>query len=185
VCASAPIKGLEPIGFTFHNLRRCNPNIELRIYSSQKLHELADDEKTTKFFKLLKEFGVKILDPIPQKELAEVFREAWALLMPNDYPEICSNLILQAQSCGLPVITTPIGSAPEFIKNETSGLLTSTTPCDKFWFWKNFAEQACRLQYSDELHKNISKHSDDQVYDYTEICEKWYNMVTKMFLEDK
>ncbi|WP_230691188.1 hypothetical protein, partial [Streptococcus pneumoniae] len=35
---SAPVKGHYPLEFTYLNLKRHNPNIDFRVYSSQSLH---------------------------------------------------------------------------------------------------------------------------------------------------
>jgi glycosyltransferase involved in cell wall biosynthesis len=175
VCASAPIKGLQPIEFTFYNMQRNNPNVELRIYSSQKLHDFEDTNK--KIFDNFRNRGIKVCDPIPQKELAKVFQQARGLLMPNSYPEICSNLILQAQACGCPVITTPIGSAPEFIKHRKTGLLTETYPHDMFLWWKEYAELSVELMKNNLLFDTISSEASKQIPTWDDIGETWNNLI--------
>lgn len=180
ICASAPIKGLKPIEYVYNNLKRLNPNIDFRLYSSQKLHDFEDDEKTKKFFDNLKAQGIKVLDPIPQKELAAVLRKARALLMPNDYPEICSNLLLQAQACGCPVIGVPIGSTTEFIEHGETGLLTKTYPHDLFWWWKDYCTLAANLMINDDLCDNISKKSAKNTTSWNYIGLRWESLINNM-----
>jgi glycosyltransferase involved in cell wall biosynthesis len=183
VCASAPIKGLQPIDYWYHNMLRHNPNLELRLYCSSALHDLPEEKKTLEMLAKLREKGVKVLDPIPQHELADVFREAYALLMPNSYPEICSNVLLQAQACGLPVIASNIGSASEFIEHDYSGLLTTTTPSDIFWWWKEFTSLSVRLYLDEEQHKRISRHSHLNVATWREISRQWNDFLYDAAME--
>lgn len=180
VCASAPIKGMKPIEYTYWNLKRLNPDVDFRIYASQKLHDLNDDPTVVQFFENLKAQGVKVLDPIPQRELADVMRSARALLMPNHYPEICSNLLLQAQACGCPVVTVPIGSAPEFIEHGETGLLTKTYPHDQFWWWKDFCSLAAGLMLDDNLCAHISRKSAQNVVPWSLIGFKWEVLINSV-----
>lgn len=172
--ASAPVKGYAPMQFVWHNIKRNDPEAELRIYSNQSLHSLDNNPQTVAWLKNMKNMGARVMDPIPQPELARVFREAWALLMPNGYPEICSNLILQAQACGLPVVTSPIGSAPEFIEHGVSGMLTCSFPHDLFLWYKDFAE--CVMSLMDpkqEIHREINTHAPENVLGWESVADRW------------
>lgn len=173
VCASAPIKGLQPIDYWYANMKRHNPDLELRLYCSSSLHEIPEEKKHAEMLQKLREKGVRVLDPIPQHELADVFRKAYALLMPNSYPEICSNVLLQARACGLPVIASNIGSASEFIEHEYSGLLTSTIPSDIFWWWLDFTRLSVRLYRDLRQHEYISRHAPLGVSTWSEIGQRW------------
>jgi glycosyltransferase involved in cell wall biosynthesis len=178
LCASAPIKGTYPIPFTFHQLRRFDTEMELRMYSSQKLHDLEDTSFISRDLASLREAGVNVVEPIPQSRLADVFREAWALLMPNHYPEICSNVLLQAQACGLPVVASNIGSVSEFIKAGETGLLTHTFPHDMFLWWKDFAELAVKLRANEAFHTHLSMNSPCAVRSWDEIGALWTELLT-------
>lgn len=173
VCASAPVKGYYPLEFTFANLKRINPNVRLVMYSSQSLHDKDNGKAIDEQLNRYKLLGIDVKEPIGQKELAKVFREARALLMPNHYPEICSNLILQAQACGLPVITSNIGSAPEFIKHKQSGLLTKRYPHDMFLWWADFARLTVELQMEDKLFQTINRNSSVDVKSWDDVGAEW------------
>lgn len=174
VTASAPIKGgLSLLGFVYAQMKRLNPDFRLVMYCSQRLHDLENDPGIAAKLDRLKAQGVEVLDPIPQKELAEVFNRAWGLLMPNTYPEICSNTLLQAQACGLPVVASNIGSASEFIDHGFSGLLTKTYPHDIFWWWKDFAQEAARLYVDVPLHDRLSANAGREVKGWQDIGAEW------------
>lgn len=177
VIGSAPIKGMFPVEFAFENMRRLNPDFELRAYVGDSLHgiPMTDDENSR--IDALKKLGVNFLQPIPQKDLADVFRSAWALLMPSHYPEMCSNIMLQALACGLPVITSPIGSAPEYIEDGHNGRITQTTSSDWYWWWKQYANACAETYIDEESHKYMSENAPKGIYSWENVGQKWNAML--------
>lgn len=173
IYASAPIKGMKPLGYLAENFKRLNPTNEVRMYASQTLHDKNDDALIKYQFSRAKESGVTILDPLPQNELAKVMREAWLLLMPNSYPEICSNLLLQARASGLPVIASPTGSIPEFLRNGEHGRITKSGPCDLYYWWKEFAFEALTLTVDKDKHKQMSQSAPIGVDSWETIATQW------------
>jgi glycosyltransferase involved in cell wall biosynthesis len=177
IYASAPVKGMKPLGFTINNLKRHDPKAELRIYGSQKLHDQKDDALVKFILKRAEEDGATILDPVPQAELAQVMREATALLMPNSYPEICSNLLLQARASGLPVIATPTGSIPEFLTDGVNGFITESTPLDLYFWWKEFAKLAVSLSQNTEWQQHLSENGPKGVLSWEDVGDMWDKLI--------
>lgn len=182
VIASAPIKGLSGIGFIYEQLKRHNPELEMRVYSSQSLHDEKNTEEQQKHLSHLQGIGVIVTEPVPQAELAEVFRSAYALIMPNTYPEICSNLLLQARACGLPVVASSIGSVPEFITHGETGLLTHTAPHDMFWFWKDLTELCVKLHLDHKLHRKLSVNAPWGVLDWHLVAQQWNKLISEVLI---
>lgn len=180
---SAPVKGTYPLPVTTYNLRRHDPRVEVRSYASQRLHDMDDNDSIKREMEMLKQAGVRFMDPIPQKELADTFRKAWALLMPNHYPEICSNILLQARACGLPIVASNIGSVSEFIEHRETGMLTHSFPHDMFLWHKDFAEQVVTLQKDHALHAHISKQSPIGIPSWDAIGARWNKLLTKDLVE--
>ena len=173
IWASAPIKGFIPLEDTWTNVRRHFSSAELLIYASQGLHDKEDSSDVKLFLNGMEELKASVMQPVSQEVLAEKMRGAWALLMPNSYPEICSNLILQAQACGLPVITSGIGSAPEFVKNDETGVVTDFYPHD-LWLWiKSYAEATVKLFKDEERHRRISELAPRDVLSWEQVADKW------------
>lgn len=172
--ASAPIKGLAPLEPTYLSLKHHDVDLDFRIYSSQKLHGKEDSTAQEGFFKILSSVGAHIYAPTNQKVMASLMRQAWALLMPNSYPEICSNLLLQARACGLPVVSSNIGANPEFLEHKKTGLLTTKWHPHDIHSWTiDFARQTCVLQNNKELHRSISDATPKGVLTWKDIGEKW------------
>lgn len=173
IMASALIKGFTPVYDTWMNIKRQLPNPSLTIYSGQSLHELKNNSLQDLFLKEMEEVGATIQQPIPQHILADKMREAWILLMPNSYPEICSNLLLQARACGLPVVTTNTGSVPEFITNGKTGIISKHYPHDLFLWIKGYVEATVKLCKDEILHKRISEETSKDIQSWEKIGEKW------------
>jgi glycosyltransferase involved in cell wall biosynthesis len=184
IMGSALIKGFKPVYDTWMNVRRQFPNATLTIYSSQELHGLKDNSIQKAFLQEMETNGATIQRPISQAILADKMRSSWALLMPNDYPEICSNLLLQAQACGLPVVTSAIGSTPEFIDNGKSGILTEYAPHDLFLWIKKYAEAVVTLFKDKQQHKIISDNAPKGVLSWDQVGEAWNEMVKKVTQKD-
>lgn len=174
IYASAPVKGYSSCSFAFNNLKRCNPKVRLVIYGSQSLHGLENTESYIRWLESMKQMGAEVGKPIPHKELADVFRKAWCLMMPNDYPEMCSNLILQARACGLPIVSSRVGGGKEWIEHEKTGLLTKYFPHDKFLFWFDFTRNIMRLATDKGLHKMLSLNAPVGIPTWKEVSKQWY-----------
>lgn len=178
--ASSLIKGYLPLDITLVNLQRHNPDIDFRIYSSQKLHGLENSKSQQLFLEKMKQAGAHVYHPVNPKILAEVMRKAWCLLMPNSYPEICSNLLLQARACGLPVVTSNTGANPEFLEDNKTGLITKYHPHDIHSWTVEFAAKACHLYLNRDLHKDISLETSKNIPTWDQIGEIWNEELLKI-----
>jgi len=178
--ASALIKGFTPIYDTWTNMKRKFLSPTFTIYSSQNLHGLEDSKIQKAFLNEMESLDVSVQQPIPPHILADKMREAWILLMPNSYPEICSNLTLQAQACGLPVVSSNIGSAPEFIKQGQTGIITPQSPHDLFWWVKEYVGSVIKLCEDDKLHKHISDNAPKEVLSWDQVGEAWDENLQKL-----
>jgi glycosyltransferase involved in cell wall biosynthesis len=173
VMASALIKGVLPVEQTWNNIKRQFPDSELYIYSSQTLHDKENNKEQNGFLSGMESLGARVMQPVRQEVLAEIMRTSWILLMPNTYPEICSNVLLQAQACGLPVVSSNIGANPEFIRHNETGVITEDYPHD-IWLWvKKYVEATVNLCKDDDLHYQISKNAPEGILDWNEIGERW------------
>ncbi len=182
--ASALTKGFLPIPTVFENLQRHNPDIDFRIYSSQTLHGLSNNPQQQGFLNNMEKVGAHVYSPVSQEVLAALLRQARCLLMPNTYPEICSNLMLQAQASGCPVITSDIGSAPEFIEHGVTGLMTTKyKPHDLFSWIVEYTNLVLDNYLKEDLYTKMSQEAPKRVLNWEQIGGKWdaelYQMVTQ------
>lgn len=179
--ASALIKGFMPVEVTFDNLKRHDPELDFRIYGSQTLHGFTNSPAQQQFLTAMAKKEAHVYAPMSQKSLAAVMRKSWALLMPNTYPEICSNLLLQARACGLPVVASQIGANSEFIEQGSTGLMTQKWfPHDIHSWIVEYAALTCELQHNKELHRHISGNAPAGVKTWDEIGGEWENVLQKL-----
>lgn len=181
IMASAPVKGTLPIPSLYDNLKRHIPSLDFRIYSNQSLHGRPNLPEYDGFLRHMADKGARIQAPIPPKLLADLFRKAWAFVLPNSYPEICSNLLLQAQASGCPVLTSDIGANPEFVKQGETGLMTSKyKPHDLHAWVIEFTRLGLKLQLDQPLHHKISAQSPRDVKSWDNIGEYWNELLQKL-----
>ncbi len=179
--ASALVKGFLPIPAVYDNLSRANFNLDFRIYSSQKLHGQENSKQQQAFLDNMERQGAHVYSPVSQESLGHLFRQARCFLMPNSYPEICSNLLLQAQACGCPVVTSDIGSAPEFIENGVTGLYTSRyKPHDLYSWVVEYTNLVLDVAGSDTLFNTLSQNSPKGVKTWDQIGEIWNETITSL-----
>lgn len=180
ITASALIKGFFPLDLCFLNLKEHNPNLDFRIYSSQKLHGFKNSPAQEQWLDRMSVAGAHVYSPMSPRSLATVMRQAWALLMPNSYPEMCSNLLLQARACGLPVITSGIGANPEFLTHKQNGLITKYAPHDIHMWSKEFTELACKLYFDRELHRDLSVAAPNNVPTWESVGNEWNSVISEV-----
>lgn len=181
ITAGALTKGYMPIPAVYDNLKRISPDIDFRVYSSQKLHGLNNDKKQQEYLNAMDKAGAHIYQPVSQEVLAALLRQAHCFLMPNSYPEICSNLLLQAQASGCPIITSDIGSAPEFIQHGKTGLMTTKyKPHDMFSWIVEYTNLVMDCFLNKDLHKTISENSPKDVLSWGQVGEAWNEEINKL-----
>ena len=69
---------------------------------------------------------VVILDQPPHEVKVDVLGRARAMLFPIDWPEPFGLVMIEAMACGTPVITRPLGAAPELVVDGVTGFLCTT-----------------------------------------------------------
>jgi glycosyltransferase involved in cell wall biosynthesis len=69
---------------------------------------------------------VEFLGEISEAEKADFLGEAAVLLFPIDWPEPFGMVMIEAMSCGTPVVAWPCGAAPEVVDPGVSGFLVDS-----------------------------------------------------------
>lgn len=179
--ASALIKGFLPIPTVYDNMKRHSIDLDFRIYSSQMLHGVKNNREQQAFLDNMEKQGAHVYHPVSQEVLGHLLRQARCLLMPNSYPEICSNLLLQAQACGCPVVTSDIGANPEFIENHVTGVYTSKyKPHDLFAWIVEYTNRALDVFLDDKYNQKISENAPRDVKSWEQIGEMWENELNQL-----
>jgi len=183
IYASAPNRGLNKLPFIFDALQSALPTrpLRMRAYSSMSvLHPGEADYDID--YKEFEDSDVELLEPIPQREFAAQLREASLMVLPSNYPEICSNTILQSLSCGTPIITTGnLGSAGEWVRHGRTGMLAEWMPADYMIFWLEIIRNATEVLQRQKLHQSMMRRAAKvKIQSWQETGALWMNMLKRL-----
>lgn len=189
IYASAPNRGLKRLPFIFDSIRsRVGGDVQMRAYSNlgvlhpNEVGRGAMDDGFSDTYNAVAESAVDRRDPVPQPVLAHELRRAGLMILPSDYPEICSNIVLQALACGVPIITTgKLGSAHEWVCHGVNGFLTEFQPVDYMVYQLEMIRHAVTLLENQSLHaRMIRDAARTPIYSWEEIGSKWERMLRRI-----
>lgn len=86
-----------------------------RAYFKQRIEPLLDSPL------------IEFLGPVDERRKRDLMARALALLLPIDWPEPFGIVFIEALACGTPVLTRPLGAAPEIIEDGATGFLREST----------------------------------------------------------
>lgn len=199
IFASAPNRGLkrlplifeavknrrkEPVKMVaFSNMAVLHPN-EIEDFGHEARHGVRDEEKDgfSLDYKNCWDAGIDLREPVRQPILAETLGRSGLMILPSDYPEICSNIILQSLACGVPVITTGgLGSAPEWVKSGRNGFLTRYMPVDYMVYQIEIVRAATGILADEKLHRKMIRAAEKtKIFSWHEIAVKWEKMLKSL-----
>lgn len=195
---SAPNRGLDKLGPVFATIReRLQPiPVRMRAYSNMAVLHPADLQVSKDYlphddggehfgqkYKAADGCGVEVFDPLPQPLLAEELGRAGLMIMPTGYPEICSNAVLQALSCGVPIVTTGnLGATPEWVNDGWNGILTTTHIEDYVVCLVEIARGAVKILENEKLHQKMIKNAENTkgLYTWEQIGTLWARMLAAL-----
>lgn len=99
---------------------------------------------------------MRFLGGISHKELARYFAIANVFVRPSR-SEGLGSAFLEAMAAGLPIVATPVGGIPDFLKDEETGLVCEVDNP------RHLASQIKRLLYNSDLRKTISANSKNLI----------------------
>jgi glycosyltransferase involved in cell wall biosynthesis len=179
VYASAPNRGLRRLPLIFDAIHtRTRPDVRLVAYSNlAKLHpvEVGDADEYATTYAEVRDSDITLRDPIPPYDLARVLGRAGLMILPTGYPEICSNIVLQALACGVPIITTGgLGATPEWVRHAKNGMLTKYRPEDYMVYTMEIVRHASRVLNDARMHlRLIQSATRTKVWSWAEVGDAW------------
>jgi len=121
---------------------------------------------------LLKSPYVEFIGEISEKEKNEFLGNAYALLLPIDWPEPFGLVMIEAMACGTPVIAWRCGSVPEVIKNGVNGFIVENLQdavkvVEKV---KQLSRRRCRKIFEEKFTAN--RMANDYLYIYEKLLRE-------------
>jgi len=112
-------KGVFDLLLAWAQVKRACPNASLTMVAS------ADHTKGL-FSRAMRSLGVErsitLTGPLPHPALANLMRQSRLLCLPS-HGEGTPNCVMEALSCGLPVVATRVGGIPDIVEHDKTGLL--------------------------------------------------------------
>jgi len=189
IYASAPNRGLWRLPLIFDAIkgRAKISSVRMTAFSNMRTMHPGEIKETEDNYELdystCEEVGIIRKDPIPQKELAIELGRASMMLLPTNYPEICSNLVLQSLACGTPVITTgKIGSIPEWLTHRKNSMLTNYAPRDYMVYQKEIILNTCEVLGNTRLWKKLRRGAEktrNKILSWEDVVGRWERMVNR------
>ena len=185
IYASAPNRGLWRMPLIFDAIRNHVPGTYMRAYSNMRSQHPGEIKETEDNYELdyysCEEAGIDRRDPIPQHELAKELGSAGLMILPTNYPEICSNSILQSLACGTPVITAgSIGSAPEWLKHKKNAMLTTYQARDYMVFQRQIIQYAVTVLRDRPMHlRMMAAAAKTKILSWDDVVDRWDAMVRR------
>jgi glycosyltransferase involved in cell wall biosynthesis len=66
---------------------------------------------------------IDFVGPLNERHKRQLLRGACALLLPINWPEPFGMVFIEALACGTPVLTRPLGAAPEVVEDGVTGYI--------------------------------------------------------------
>jgi glycosyltransferase involved in cell wall biosynthesis len=87
---------------------------------------VGQDHTRGRFLRKAQSFGIdrsiKLTGPLPSPAVADLMHQSRLLCLPS-HAEGTPNCVMEALSCGLPVVATRVGGIPDIVEHEKTGLL--------------------------------------------------------------
>jgi glycosyltransferase involved in cell wall biosynthesis len=111
---------------------------------------------------------VRFLGALDRNQVAEWMNAADVLCLPSE-SEGCPNVVLEALSCGCPVVATAVGGVPELV-GEPTGLLTSSNRPEVL---AEAIQRACCIPWDRPANARRARRGwDDVARETYEICQR-------------
>lgn len=144
----SPEKRVKDVILAMPKILNQYPNAILRI--------VGDGIEREMLYKLAKEEGVsnsvEFIGHISHEKVIIQYHSASIFILPSD-DEGFPNTFLEAISCGLPVITTPVGDLEEIVPNVSNGILVN------FRSPNEIADAVCEILSDSDRYKEFSDRS--------------------------
>jgi len=144
-----PNRGMLPLLAVFARAApRLGPEAELHLYSRSTIYgatEQQDEVANGELYALAREVpGVRLLEPVDQRSLAQAMRRAMVYAYPTETAETFCISLLEAQAAGAVPVSSSHGAIPERIEHGVDGYLVEGDPYDVDYH-ERFADAIVRL----------------------------------------
>jgi glycosyltransferase involved in cell wall biosynthesis len=113
-----PAKGVFDLLSAWVKVKRTYPKASLTMIG----HDYTNGLFSREMLSLGVDSSVTLTGPLPSPEVAHLMRQSRLLCLPS-HGEGTPNCVMEALSCGLPVVATRVGGIPDIVEHDKAGLL--------------------------------------------------------------
>lgn len=143
--------------------------IKLPLILAGKIVERDKQYLQQKVIKYIDGQQIKYLGYVGFKQKINLLRNALALIHPNTFFEACSNVILEAQACGTPVLAYDRGGNKEIVKNQVTGFVV-----------KNFNQLVAASKKIPQVNRLACRRWIEKKFSNDQIADKWLKVYKKI-----
>jgi glycosyltransferase involved in cell wall biosynthesis len=162
-------KGVLELIDVAKKIKACQKNVEFWFVGQGPLRSYLD--------KLKKQLPIRYLGYIDNTLLPKVYQEADILVLPSKGEELFGIVLIEAMSCGLPVIASNRVGPREIITHGHDGFLVQSDPnLDRTKFIEELTEYIYLLAENMDLRREMSlrgRRKAEQLYDVKVVAERW------------
>jgi teichuronic acid biosynthesis glycosyltransferase TuaC len=118
-------KGVFELLLAWAKVKRAYPNASLTIVGPDYTNGLLAQEMLS----LGVDSSITLTGPLPHAAVANLMRQSRLLCLPS-HIEGTPTCVMEALSCGLPVVATRVGGIPDIVEHEKTGLLVDKGDVD-------------------------------------------------------
>lgn len=125
--------------------------------------------------------GLKIFDPLPNRDFVNNLANYYAMLYPNTFEETVCGVALESMACGVPVITSNLAALPVTI-GDGGGILINH-PSESASYDLNFVKETVALWNDKERREELSRRGFTNIrekYSILENARTWNNLLSRL-----
>ncbi|EKD42597.1 MAG: hypothetical protein ACD_73C00088G0004 [uncultured bacterium] len=184
VYASTPYRGLEYLVNYWPVIKEKVPEATCAVMSGMQIYGVDDSSDYKEYgtlYERAKKVGINFLGAQTKERMAQIFAESRVYSYPNTFAETFCMAALEAQSCGVPVVSSDLGAMRERVASGVDGYLIAGHPKDEI-YKRDFIDKVVNLLTNDEEWQLMSQRSKEKAldYDYSHLAMAWQNKFIAM-----
>ena len=178
-----PYRGLKLLFNVFQKLCKEYDNLELKVFSSYKIHGLNDNQKlyknSTDYQRIERHPKVKNIGFVPNKQVREELSNSHIFAYPNIYEETFCLSLLEAMSAGCLCIHPNYGCLKETASNWTTIYDYHEDKYEHQQIFYKYLKNAIDIVNTQEVQKHLQMQSEYVTYfhNWDRITSRWIDLL--------
>lgn len=177
IYSSTPFRGLNHLLRLFPQIQAQVSDAQLEVCSGMGVYGMQSEQDQNTYghlYQKLQEYQALSHGSILQKDLAKIMCQGRVFVYPNTFAETFCISVLEAQTAGLPVVTSAKAALKERVTHGVDGFLVEGEPGEEKYD-QLFVEHTTRLLKDDQLWQKMSAAAQEKAksYTYGQLAKSW------------